>query len=369
MGEAGKVKMTWWQAQIEAYQQQESWVWRPVYTVHTMWWPFLGMGCVMFVLGLGMMSVQGNYNEIVWDYTECYCNQTGVAADTKAMDYLNETGKSCTCKKELNITEESDHDQAKWDRDILIYYGLDNFHQNHRQYADSRDDKQLNGKRLNAKGNPDIPDFDCEAPNHSDNKTGLPILPCGSIANSFFNDKVSMSFKNSSCKLQPISLLKTGIAMPFDKKRFNNPVDDSELPKLKDLIKKPETWANNLWELDQTDPSNNGLENEDLIVWMRSAPLGNFRKLWRRIDHNDKKHIELKDGLHTGYMYTVEIDYNYDVSGFNGRKKVIITRANPLGAKNKMRGYIAMAAAMFFYFFSALFFLLARTENSSSQKN
>ena len=89
MGEAGKVKMTWWQAQIDAYQQQESWVWRPVYNVHTMWWPFLGMGCVMFVLGLGMMSVQGNYNEIEWDYTDCNCTDTGI----KAMDHLETHGQ------------------------------------------------------------------------------------------------------------------------------------------------------------------------------------------------------------------------------------------------------------------------------------
>eukprot|EP00090_Calanus_glacialis_P019202 TRINITY_DN29546_c0_g1_i1.p1 TRINITY_DN29546_c0_g1~~TRINITY_DN29546_c0_g1_i1.p1 ORF type:complete len:138 (-),score=37.19 TRINITY_DN29546_c0_g1_i1:59-439(-) len=125
----------------------------------------------------------------------------------------------------------------------------------------------------------------------------------------------------------------------------------------------PRNWTTDLWDLD------NGLENEDLIVWMRSAPLGNFRKLWRRVNHDDEKHRELKDGLHTGYTYKVEIEYNYQVSGFDGRKKVIITRANQLGAKNKMRGYIAMAAAVFFYFFSALFFLLAKAENSSTPKN
>eukprot|EP00091_Calanus_sinicus_P003089 TRINITY_DN13239_c0_g1_i1.p1 TRINITY_DN13239_c0_g1~~TRINITY_DN13239_c0_g1_i1.p1 ORF type:complete len:155 (-),score=21.52 TRINITY_DN13239_c0_g1_i1:79-543(-) len=141
-----------------------------------------------------------------------------------------------------------------------------------------------------------------------------------------------MSFKNSSCKMQPITLLRTGIAMPFDKKRFNNPVEDSQLEsKLNGLVAKPETWAKDIWELDVDNPNNNGLENEDLIVWMRSAPLGNFRKLWRRIDHNDRKHVELKDGLHTGYIYTIEIDYNYQVSGFNGRKKVIITGQIPRG--------------------------------------
>ena len=37
-----------------------------------------------------------------------------------------------------------------------------------------------------------------------------------------------------------------------------------------------------VWELDTVNPGNNGFQNEDLIVWMRTAALPNFRKLYRR---------------------------------------------------------------------------------------
>eukprot|EP00092_Neocalanus_flemingeri_P093164 GFUD01118385.1.p1 GENE.GFUD01118385.1~~GFUD01118385.1.p1 ORF type:complete len:372 (-),score=121.52 GFUD01118385.1:121-1107(-) len=327
-----------------------------------MWGPFLVMGCVMLVLGGGLLYVQGGYNEVEWDYTDCICRGTGM----NATDYLQTSKPSgpCKCIKELNITEENN--QAKWDRDILLYYELENFHQNHRQYADSRDDKQLNGDRLRSDGFPDLPFSDCEDPHNNDNSSGeiLPIVPCGSIANSLFNDTVKLFFKrDNSEEWKPVSLLNTGIAMAFDKKRFNNPVEDDQLKtELEGKIAKPRDWTKHLWELDEDQPSNNGLENEDLIVWMRAAPLANFRKLWRRVDHEDKSHAELRDGLLTSYLYKLEIEYNYDVSSFKGRKKVIIARDNEFGAKNKSMGWIAISAAIFFFSFGFLFSALRRLD-------
>eukprot|EP00092_Neocalanus_flemingeri_P104941 GFUD01134458.1.p1 GENE.GFUD01134458.1~~GFUD01134458.1.p1 ORF type:complete len:363 (-),score=114.29 GFUD01134458.1:312-1400(-) len=350
----GEEKKTWLGIVKESYQQQTSSVWTPEYTVHTMWGPFLVMGCVMLVLGGGLLYVQGGYNEVVWDYTDC-C-ETGENTDRPK--------DSCKCSKVVNITKENN--QAKWDRDILLYYELENFHQNHRQYADSRDDKQLNGDRLKSDGFPDLPFSDCEDPHNNDNSSGetLPIIPCGSIANSLFNDTVKLSFKkDNSNQWNPVSLLRTGIAMPFDKKRFNNPVEDSQLStELEGKIAKPRDWTKQLWELDPDNPSNNGLENEDLIVWMRVSALANFRKLWRRVDHEDQKHTELKDGLNTAYPYKLEIEYNYDVSGFNGRKKVIIARDNEFGAKNTAMGWLAISAAIFFFSFGFLFSALTRLD-------
>ena len=42
---------------------------------------------------------------------------------------------------------------------------------------------------------------------------------------------------------------------------------------------RPKDWKKDLWDLDLLDPKNNGLQNEDLIVWMRTAALPKFRKL------------------------------------------------------------------------------------------
>lgn len=46
---------------------------------------------------------------------------------------------------------------------------------------------------------------------------------------------------------------------------------------------KPVNWRKPVFELDESDPDNNGFINEDLIVWMRTAALPTFRKLYRII--------------------------------------------------------------------------------------
>lgn len=47
------------------------------------------------------------------------------------------------------------------------------------------------------------------------------------------------------------------------------------------------------------------IQNEDLIVWMRTAALPSFRKLYRRIDH---AHAGFENGLKKG-AYTLSVTY------------------------------------------------------------
>ena len=68
---------------------------------------------------------------------------------------------------------------------------------------------------------------------------------------------------------------------------------------------KPINWRKNIWELDLNDTNNNGFKNEDFIVWMRTAALPNFRKLYRRIDHSAGP---FENGLPNG---TYRLDVNY----------------------------------------------------------
>ena len=62
-----------------------------------------------------------------------------------------------------------------------------------------------------------------------------------------------------------------------------------------------------LWELDKENADNNGLQNEDLVVWMRTAALPNFKKLYRRLNRADGKGFE--DGLPKG-TYELKIRYS-----------------------------------------------------------
>lgn len=66
---------------------------------------------------------------------------------------------------------------------------------------------------------------------------------------------------------------------------------------------KPTNWSQPVYEL-STDQTNNGFQNEDFIVWMRTAALPTFRKLYRRIDSG-----KFSAGLPPG-TYKLEIQYS-----------------------------------------------------------
>lgn len=72
---------------------------------------------------------------------------------------------------------------------------------------------------------------------------------------------------------------------------------------------RPLAWTRELWELDSTNKDNNGLQNEDLIVWMRTAALPSFRKLYRRVDYTKDNGPSFNGKLSRG-RYTLEIDYS-----------------------------------------------------------
>lgn len=110
----------------------------------------------------------------------------------------------------------------------------------------------------------------------------------------------------TSSKSINVPLLRTGIAWKSDKEiKFKNPLGNSLKEAFKNYIK-PKAWKVNVWELDLEEPSNNGFENEDFIVWMRTAALPTFRKLYRRVNHDE---TYFKDGLMKG-NYSLTIEYS-----------------------------------------------------------
>ena len=100
--------------------------------------------------------------------------------------------------------------------------------------------------------------------------------------------KVEMTFRN--------------IAWKSDREtKFQNPDDINEF---KNFLKPP-NWPVPVYKLDPNEPSNNGFENQDFIVWMRTAAFPKFRKLFRKVNHGD----EFEDGLPKG-KYLLHVDYS-----------------------------------------------------------
>ena len=146
-----------------------------------------------------------------------------------------------------------------------------------------------------------------------------------------------------------VTLMRTDIAWPIDKlMKFSNPIECNGIKNHTDCLKeafgryaKPKYWIRNLWELDTANPDNNGLQNEDLIVWMRTAAFPTFRKPYRKIKHADPGNIATSEQFKTGIpkgRYNIMIKYNFEVNSFSGSKKVILSTVGMFGGKNTFLG-------------------------------
>jgi hypothetical protein len=67
-----------------------------------------------------------------------------------------------------------------------------------------------------------------------------------------------------------------------------------------------------------------GVENEHFMVWMRTAGLSSFRKLYGRIEEN----------FNVGDSLTFEIICNFPVGYFGGSKTLVVTSLSETGTQN-----------------------------------
>ena len=225
-------------------------------------------------------------------------------------------------KCNLPLTIESDI-QAP----IYVYYQLDNFYQNHRRYVKSRSNTQLMGNWLEV----DQLD-DCDpikrnkdlgrdvALSGKDLVMDDPAFPCGLVAKSFFNDTFTL-YKLGG---QEITIDDSNIAWKSDVEyKFKN-------------LKKPD-WKDLQWQ---------DVENPHFIVWMRTAGLPNFRKLYG----------EISEGLKKG-DYKLEIENLYDVSSFAGSKYFVLSTTNLLGGTNYFLAICYIIVGALCIMFGIIFFI------------
>ena len=300
------------------FKQQKLPGWRPVPTITSTTIIFFCFGAVFIVLGIIILIFSNKIEEISLRYDEKCTGQT-------------------TCTIKLKV-------EKNMEKNIMVYYQLDGFYQNHRRYVKSKSDDQLNGKDISFEAMKDSQDCDPVITNKEMGKTesitGATLaendvaIPCGLIAKSFFDDKFhDWKIIDSFGDISNLKVDETNIAWKADKELKYKNVD------------KARQW------IDMTD--------EHFIVWMRPAGLPNFRKLWGRITDTDLK---------AGTQIEVRIDNKFDVSSFNGKKYLILSTVNAFGGKNSFLGisYIVLGGISIIL---AVVFVIGYNLHSKYKKN
>ncbi|XP_021507196.1 cell cycle control protein 50C [Meriones unguiculatus] len=257
----------------------------------------LSMGIILLLSAKSTKKIEINYTKIC---VNCY----------KLREDSSNFDKECNCSVPFYLPE-------KMEGNVCMYYKLYGFYQNLYRYMLSRSNSQLLGK--------DIWDTqNCSPFQLSHNST--PIIPCGAIANSIFNDTIILSYNlNSSIDIE-VPMLKSGLAWWTDKYiKFQNP-RSTDLASTFAGSAKPLHWAKPIYELDPDDPGNNGFINEDFIVWMRTAAFPTFKKLYRRLNRVGY----FAEGLPAG-NYSFNISYNFPVTKFQGEKSVVLSTLTWIG--------------------------------------
>ena len=202
--------------------------------------------------------------------------------------------------------------EANMTAPVYFYYELHEFFQNQRIYVKSQAARQLRGDDWPSLGSyAQYLGSECVDSGHDQCTTGeVPVdgsvptryycNPCGLVARSFFTDTFALEDASGAA----LEWSQDEVAWPRDREeKFRN------------------TSSGNRFNR-RTALENALVTDPDFIVWMRTAALPDFRKLYRRIDRD----------LVAGETLTLRVRNNYNVTS-GGSKRVVLSTMSWIGGR------------------------------------
>lgn len=202
-----------------------------------------------------------------------------------------------------------------------IYYELENFYSNHRNFVKSRSYSQLRGNTGISLStcSPITSNSDISSTLYNLNNyklaSGDDANPWGLIAKYIFNDTFSLYNSTSN-----ISIDETDISQKVDKDyKFIRPNDYKNIQ-----------WHDN--------------EDQHLMVWFEPDLFPDFKKLYGKISTD----------LDAGTQYTIMVKNNYDIQNASIKKYIFISETNNFGGDNIVFGVLYISASGVLFILSIL---------------
>ncbi|KAK8438411.1 alkylphosphocholine resistance protein lem3 [Candidozyma auris] len=320
-----------------AFQQQRLKAVNPVITAKWLISIFLGMGVFLIPLGGAMWLAAHRVQDLKIDYSQCEnlasldhwspipekyttYNYHGNKQVQQAQWRLD-TDESQPFEDERRVCRIQFHVPHDLKSPLYFFYRLEKFSQNHRRYAKSFSEDQIEGKAASLNSIKGSVGENCEP--LSQNDEGKKYYPCGLIANSLFNDTYSSTLRGVNGTSEDYVMSRKNIAWSTNKNRFKKTkYSHTEIAPPPNWYKR---FPNGYNETNVPDIST----WEDFQNWMFTSALQNFNKLYMK-----NVNESLKEGI-----YEVSVGLHFPVLPYEGKKMIFISQRSAIGGKNFFLGF------------------------------